>query len=284
MDDIIQKLIDEAKYWFGYLEKKSNSNLDDFTANAGYNNYTCFARDYLKFTGHNYQAQAWCAMYVSCMFVYTFGLDIAKKLLCGDLYSYCPTGTNQFQKAYQWYDTPTAGDVIMFTNGTRAYHTGIVTDVKNGYVYTIEGNTSGESGVIANGGAVVKKRYLLTDSKILGYGRPDYTILIKSGFYTEEDGIRYYLGSYDHYVVNDWYLDDGKWYWFDGAGLMVTDTWYMYNGEWYYLGDDGVMVKGLQDINGKFFYMKEDGAMSTESVTLTPSDDGSLVYPGLANK
>jgi hypothetical protein len=27
-------------YWIGYFEKKSNANLDDFTANAGSENYT----------------------------------------------------------------------------------------------------------------------------------------------------------------------------------------------------------------------------------------------------
>ena len=42
----ITKLINRALTWDGYLEKKSNRDLDDFTANAGNKNYTCFARDY----------------------------------------------------------------------------------------------------------------------------------------------------------------------------------------------------------------------------------------------
>lgn len=46
MNKEITKLIDQAKSWDGYLEKKSNRDLDDFTANAGNKNYTCFPRDY----------------------------------------------------------------------------------------------------------------------------------------------------------------------------------------------------------------------------------------------
>lgn len=42
------------------------------------------------------------------------------------------------------------------------------------YVYTIEGNTSGANGVIANGGGVCKKKYRLTYNRIAGYGRPDW--------------------------------------------------------------------------------------------------------------
>lgn len=64
----ITKLIGQALSWDGYLEKKSNRDLDDFTANAGNKNYTCFARDYREHTGQNLQGQPWCAMYVSEIF------------------------------------------------------------------------------------------------------------------------------------------------------------------------------------------------------------------------
>ena len=42
----MNSIVEEAKKWVGYLEKASNSNLNDFTANAGDNNYTRFAVDY----------------------------------------------------------------------------------------------------------------------------------------------------------------------------------------------------------------------------------------------
>ena len=168
MENTVKKLIDQAAKWVGYLEKRSNSNLDDFTANAGSNNYTCFARDYKAHTGGNYQGQPWCAMFVSEVFVQAFGLDTARMLLCGSLYHYCPTGAEQFKRAGCFSRTPEPGAVIFFTNGKRAYHTGIVVEVTATRVKTIEGNTSGASGVVENGGGVCRKTYSRTDSKILG--------------------------------------------------------------------------------------------------------------------
>ena len=66
------------------------------------------------------------------------------------------------------------GDVIVFYNSTKTScaHTGWVYKVDEKKVYTVEGNTSGASGVIANGGGVCKKSYALTYGRIAGYGRP----------------------------------------------------------------------------------------------------------------
>jgi len=55
-----------------------------------------------------------------------------------------------------------------------ACHVGLVSSVSGSTVVTIEGNTSSEVGVIANGGCVRKKSYSLNYSRILGYGRPAY--------------------------------------------------------------------------------------------------------------
>ena len=44
-----------------------------------------------------------------------------------------------------------------------------------GRIYTVEGNTSYQTGVVANGGAVAKKMYTRDYSSIAGYGRPDYS-------------------------------------------------------------------------------------------------------------
>lgn len=74
-----EKLINMAKSYVGYIEKKSNKELDSFTANAGLNNYTAFARDYKTVSGIDAQAQPWCDVFVDMMFVYTFGANNAKK-------------------------------------------------------------------------------------------------------------------------------------------------------------------------------------------------------------
>lgn len=47
----IDRLIAVAEGELGYLEKKSNANLDDKTANAGSSNYTKYNRDMKSWAG-----------------------------------------------------------------------------------------------------------------------------------------------------------------------------------------------------------------------------------------
>lgn len=160
----------------GYLEKKSNKNLDSKTANSGSNNYT----KYGVLTGTN--GDYWCASFITWVF-YTLcnhSKDTAKKLLCGAFSASCETIRSAFVKADRYYKTPKKGDLIFFS-GTRhsgANHIGIVTKVVSNKIYTIEGNTSGSTNgadkVVDNGGAVCQKSYSTSNSKILGFGRPKY--------------------------------------------------------------------------------------------------------------
>ena len=165
----INALIATAKAEVGYLEKKSNSQLDDKTANAGYNNYTKYWRDVYP----QYQAQAWCAAFVSWCMMKTFGLETAKKLLKHWPYVYCPTLGNLFTK----YANPQRGDIVIFyRNGTFA-HTGLVTKVEGDKFYTIEGNTSGGSSIVPNGGGVYAKSYYNSNLPGTKFCRPDYSIV-----------------------------------------------------------------------------------------------------------
>lgn len=276
----VKKLINQACAWTGYLEKASNKDLDSFTANAGSNNYTCFARDYKVHTGGNYQGQPWCAMFVSEVFVQAFGLETARKLLGGNLYHYCPTGVEQFKKVGRWSLKPEPGAVVFFTNGQRAYHTGIVTEVTASRIKTVEGNTSGASGVIPNGGGVCQKSYARNYSKILGYGLPDWSLVHKSGWHQEDGGWRYYLDNTGEPIRNDWHQEDnGDWYWFDGAGMMVHDTWKTgKDGKWYYLGPDGKMLRDTWLLLGQELYrLNPDGSMFEGQMDLKTDNRGALI-------
>jgi len=93
---MISKVIKEAEKWIGYLEKKNNSDLEDFTKNAGYNNYTIFAKQYKEYFNINLQGNAWCAMFVSCIFRNALGAEVQKKIM--PHFSYCPTGVTQFKQ------------------------------------------------------------------------------------------------------------------------------------------------------------------------------------------
>jgi hypothetical protein len=167
-------VINTSKNEVGYLEKRSNSNLDNKTANAGSANYTKYARDYAVFAGVNLQAQSWCDMFIDWCFVQAFGKEKAKELL-GGFNAYTPSSAQYFINMKKWNTSnPKSGDIIFFKNTERICHTGIVTKVSSSMVYTIEGNTSSGSEVIANGGGVFEKQYYLTNPRIAGYGRPNY--------------------------------------------------------------------------------------------------------------
>lgn len=183
MSNYASKLIEIAQKEVGYLEKKSNSNLSSKTANAGYNNYTKYAKELDKL-GYFYNGPkngyAWCDVFVDWCFVQAFGAEEAMKLLQQPKKSYgagCGYSAKYFSDKDQFHvKNPKPGDQIFFWDSkkTKVAHTGIVYSVDNTYVYTIEGNTSSSSGVVANGGGVFKKKYKLNYGRIYGYGRPKY--------------------------------------------------------------------------------------------------------------
>ena len=181
----IQKLLDIALNEVGYLEKATYDQLDDKTSNAGDANYTKYQRDLAKISYFNSSKKgvAWCAVFVAWCFVQAFGKSAALKLLCqpssGNAGAGCTSQMTYYKNKNQFYtDNPQPGDQIIFwsSDKTEASHTGIVYKVDGTYVYTVEGNTSSASGVVANGGAVATKRYKLAYDRIAGYGRPIYGV------------------------------------------------------------------------------------------------------------
>lgn len=178
-----QKVIDIALAEVDYLEKETNSNLDSKTGNAGDENFTKYARDLaaVKFFNSNKQGKAWCASFVGWCFYKAFGKEAALKLLCQPTKDNCGAGcdyvVSYFKAKGQWHTSnPQAGDVIVFYNKAKNdyAHTGFVYKVDGSKVYTVEGNTSGASGVIDNGGGVFRKSYSLRNARIAGYGRPNW--------------------------------------------------------------------------------------------------------------
>lgn len=167
----------------GYLEKRSNADLYSKTGNAGYGNFTLFAKD-LDALGDFYngpkQGYPWCEVFVDWCMVQAYGEDLALRLLCQPRRSAgagCTQSAGYYKQAGRFYSTPKVGDQIYFSWGGEVEHTGLVWNVDASKVYTVEGNTSGDKGVVPNGGGVFKKSYSLKDSAIYGYGRPDYSLV-----------------------------------------------------------------------------------------------------------
>lgn len=181
-DQVIQTALNEV----GYLEKKDATNLDDKVANAGDKNYTKYARDLdaLGFYNGRKNGVAWCDVFVDWCFVQAYGLNAAAKLTCqtpgkSNCGAGCKYSRQYYKKKGRLFGAPQPGDQIFFwpknaIGGPAVQHTGLVYAVDSAYVYTVEGNTSGANGVVANGGGVCKKKYRLTYERIAGYGRPDW--------------------------------------------------------------------------------------------------------------
>ena len=168
------KVIAVAVEQIGYKEKKSNSQLDDKTANAGSANYTKYARDfdqkYPKWYNGKKNGFAWCDMFVDWCFLTAFGYEKALALLCQPERSAgagCTYSLRYFKNKGQFHTKdPQPGDQIFFgTSLDNSTHTVSVESVDKKHVHTIEGNTSDQ---------VARRNYSLTNSRILGYGRPAY--------------------------------------------------------------------------------------------------------------
>lgn len=179
-----QKVLDIALSEVGYLEKETFAQLDSKTTNAGDENYTKYSRDLaaVNFYNGSKKGAAWCDVFVDWCFFQAFGKAAALAITfqpTNNKVNYgagCKYSRDYYKKKGRLFDHPEPGDQIFFYSSDKSQiaHTGLVYKVDSSKVYTVEGNTSGASGVISNGGGVCKKSYSLTYGRLAGYGRPDY--------------------------------------------------------------------------------------------------------------
>ena len=166
----IDKVLTIACAEEGYHEKASASNLDSKTANAGSNNYTKYGKEMhaLQPSNMDYPA-AWCDLFVDWAFYKAFGAELARKILCGNFDDYTVNSANYYKRAGRWTLTARRGYQIFFQNRNGICHTGLVLNVSEGRVYTIEGNKDNQ---------VKKMSYALNDGYIAGYGMPRYELAV----------------------------------------------------------------------------------------------------------
>lgn len=120
--------------------------------------------NYADHPGWN-QYTPWCACFLS------WAADQKKASIDGDppRFANVDTGMEGFQKSGKWrnpndeVNKPIPGDYVFFDwdRDRDPDHVGAVLCVKDGYLYTIEGNS---------GGKVAVNRYPLSDKRIVGYG------------------------------------------------------------------------------------------------------------------
>ncbi len=181
----VDRMLATARSEIGYVEKATNSQLNDKTANPGSNNwnkFSAFLDDLNVVYNGKKNGYAWCDCFVDYCYIFTFGLSTGMAMTYQPekgLGAGCSYSMKYYKGAGAFFKTPQAGDQIFFTKdgGKTSYHTGVVEKVSGGRVYTIEGNTSSTAGVVPNGGCVRDKSYPLGANYIAGYGRPNWDLV-----------------------------------------------------------------------------------------------------------
>lgn len=129
---------------------------------------------------HKYRKDdaSWCASFVVwCARQANIDASVIKNSGCANADNFGVTYKGRSADRSKTIEyTPQSGDLIIFDWSDDGYntktpasshgdHVGIVQEVKDGYVYTIEGNNSNQ---------VAQKKYPLTSEEIKGYGVPEY--------------------------------------------------------------------------------------------------------------
>lgn len=240
----------------GYLEKKSNAYLDDFKKNAGYNNYTKFARDVNSWGQPGCQGQPWCAEYQFWKLVNVLGITKALQIMGGGFYN-CVSITNHAKANGTWRSTPKVGALVIFRNGS---HIGSVQSLTSSNININEGNTSSAPGVVANGGAVRNKTYAINDPSIDGYVWIDWEsyedtttwkkagtrVAIVNDLYVRETPNGYVMGSINKGAVVE--IDgktSGKWTHVKVSGIGIGWIWTGYLAK--EVGSTSATITGKQD-------------------------------------
>lgn len=252
---------------------------------------------------HHVNGEDWCTELVDASFITTYTIDTARKMLFRPQYNnygaVVKYAFNYFKNAGRGYKKeeydPKPGDVIYFQNSAGLSHTGIVVEVSDSLVTTVEGNSG------KNCWYVAKHTYKKTDSYIYGYGHPDYdkpdpdpkeldgfkvgnsyevvcneALMIRKGPGTSYDTVGE-LNKGDVVTCIGLRRDDNQntWIQFDRGwccGLYqgtryladVVTGWVKKDGRWYYYDDKGQMVKSKWIFyKNEWYYLGPKGAMLT---------------------
>lgn len=163
-----------ARAELGYREKLTDANLDMKTApNDGGGNYTKYARDLdaIKYFNGKKQHYDWCAVWVCWVMVKMLGDGMsARSAMYQPNASYncgagCTPQAAYYRENNAFFTSPKIGDQIFYGVPGDEEHTGLVIEVADNKVITIEGNVQNQVMLISHS---------INDKSIVGYGRPRY--------------------------------------------------------------------------------------------------------------
>ena len=153
-----------------------NNALAQVGYKAGTGKHTKYAEELDKL-GYVYNGPKngfdWCDVFVDWCFYKSFG-KVGFQMLYqpeNGTGAGCPFSADFFRAHNAFYETPAIGDQVFFGVPGDEYHTGIVVEVGNMTITTVEGNTGGGNG------QVQKKTYARAGNIISGYGRPRWSLV-----------------------------------------------------------------------------------------------------------
>lgn len=167
----MNRVVEEARRWLGYLEHRDGRLLRVYTANAGKGGRTVFA----DMAGLP-QGLPWCAVFVYAVYATALGKETARALL-GRPHPGTRVLARRMRRKGRWRGReyiPSPGDIILLSPGRDGVigHCGIVEAVDEQTVTSIDGNTVDPSGCFSpeQGGAVARRTRAPDDPVIVGYG------------------------------------------------------------------------------------------------------------------
>ena len=256
-------IIGVAETQIGYTEMTSKDGVLIIDPETPY--YTKYGESYGNPYGH------WCAYFVLWC-AKQAGLPtsvICQSAACGS----CRNFINWFRSNHGWQDSsydPQSGDIVFFDweQDGSADHVGIVKDVGDGVIYTIEGNTGG-----VNGYAVMERdRYRY----IYGYGVPDYGLMDKINGYASKDQDAYMLPDPNSNTIWDiWEKDELQVLCRDGDYYLVLYP-FEHTGKFIaaYVPIDSVSLNVNVPYAEQYYNISVTGVVKKDSVVYhNPSDD-----------
>jgi len=163
---------DKQKIWSQVLYGFTTTGNDTIVAIAQSQIGNVGGEPYWRWYGFNSRVE-WCACFVSWCANQGGYIDVGVI----PKFAGCRNGVQWFKDRALWQDntyTPNPGDIIFFdwnnkgSSGQQdglADHVGIVEEVENGKIYTVEGNTSD---------SCAERQYAVGHYEILGFGIPAY--------------------------------------------------------------------------------------------------------------
>ena len=156
-------------------------------ASSKQNTYAVYM-DSLGFYNGPKNGYDWCDVFADCAYVKCFGKANALAMTYqveGGGGAGCWISAAWYRNNGAWSSKPGLGRQIFFGTVGDEYHTGIVVGYTSTTVTTVEGNTGYNYGY--SGGAVMQQTYSLNDSRIAGYGVPNWALVDTEDEMTEAD-------------------------------------------------------------------------------------------------